>query len=167
MGVSTIYTVHGVLRHLLFHLTAKQKITIAVIFSCTVCTTRGDTLWSMASQCLMSFLNDTHYSRRHTLVHSITVSVVFSKQIRRHTLVHHIGVFSKQIYTTQGDTLWSMASQCLVSFLNRGKQQKQLTNASIIKMGLSGDLLRGFGGIATIEATELGSCLSKIFKNAG
>ena len=47
-----------------------------------------------------------------------------------------------------------MALQHLVSFLNRKKKQKQPANASIIKMGLSGDLLGSFRSTATIEATE-------------
>jgi len=46
---------------------------------------------------------------------------------------------------------WSMASQRLLSFVN----QKKVTNASIIKMGLSGDLLGGFRGIPTIEVTKV------------
>ena len=61
-------------------------------------------------------------------------------------MVHHIGVFLNR-YVPQKETHWSMASHCLVSFLNR-KKKKQLTNASIRKMGLSGDLLGGFRGIA-------------------
>ena len=73
-----------------------------------------------------------HHSRRHTLVHGITV----------------FGVFS--IYR---------------------KKNKQLTNASIIKMaiikmGFSGDLLGGFRGIATIETTQAAASV-KIFKNPG
>ena len=95
-----------------------------IVMSCrTVFTTQRDTLLSMASQCLMSFLNDTHYSR---------------------------------------ETHWSMASQGLLSFLNRKKKQKRLINASIIKIGLSGDLLGGFRGIATIEATETASGISML-----
>jgi len=52
-----------------------------------------------------------------------------------------------------------MASQHSLSFLNNKKNQKQLTNASIIKMGMSGDLLGRFRGIATMEATEAAASL--------
>ena len=73
----------------------------------------------MAQQCLVSFLNryallkETHSGPWHNSVWCI---------LNRYALLK--------------ETHWSMTSQCLVSFLN-----KQLTNASIIMMGLSGDLL--------------------------
>ena len=56
-----------------------------------------------------------------------------------------------------------MASQFLVSTMNKKKEQKHLTNASIVKMGSSGG---GFRGVATIEETEAAALL-KIFKNPG
>ena len=52
-----VHNLHGVVRDLLLHLTEKQKTTMVVISCRTMCTTQGDTLWSMALQCLVSVLN--------------------------------------------------------------------------------------------------------------
>ena len=69
----SIHNLHGVVRHLLFHLTAKQKTIMIVIYCRTVCTTQrhtpvhGITVFRYTGpwrHSPVSFLN-RYYSRRH------------------------------------------------------------------------------------------------------